>query len=187
MMMMGRPGARIRTPAKIATVGGLEDAALFAEVLLDRARSLSEDPTKETIVLVAHGAGSDRSNDHWKKNLASLVSQMEAMGGSEFRSIESDTWREDWPDKREAEITRIREIVTTATANSGRALIIPARTTGEGPARSLLEGLDFELGSGFAPSPQFTRWVEAQILEGAAQLGVRDARVPESSSSNAMN
>ncbi|MEM9176343.1 MAG: cobalamin biosynthesis protein CbiX [Myxococcota bacterium] len=175
MMMMGRPGARIRTPVRIASVGGLEDAPLFAEVLLERARALSEDPANETIVLVAHGAGSDRSNDHWKKNLASLTRQMEAMGGSAFRAIESGTWREDWPDKREAEIERIRALVAEAGSDGGRAIVVPARTTGEGPARHLLEGLDFALGSGFAPSPQFTRWVEKQILEGAARLGIEGA------------
>ncbi len=165
-------GPRIRSAARLVSVGGVEDHALFASALLDRARALSTSPSTETVVLTAHGSGSDEANGHWMKVLASLARQMKAQGGGEFRSIEFGTWREDWPKKREPEIERIRGLVKRASAGGGRALVIPTRTASEGPERELLEGLQYELGSGFAPSAQFSRWVEEQILEGARQLGV---------------
>jgi sirohydrochlorin ferrochelatase len=167
----GPPPPRIRSSALFTTTGGLEDSALFAEALLDRALALSKDPSKETIVLTAHGAGSDAQNAHWKKLLASLVSQMRAGKGAPFRAIEAGTWREDWPDKREPEIAAIRALVENGSKDGGRVIVIPARTTSEGPEKELLAGLRFELGSGFAPHPLFERWVEEQITAGIAALG----------------
>lgn len=167
----GAPGPRIHTRALVTSVGGVEDDPLFAEALLDRARALSKDPGKETVILVAHGYGDDRLNAHWRGVLDSLAVRMRE-GGSSFRAIHVGTWREDWDDKRPAEVEAIRGLVQGATADGGRALVIPARTTGTGPEKRLLEGLTFELGSGFAPSPQFTAWMERQVEEGARALGV---------------
>jgi sirohydrochlorin ferrochelatase len=166
----GPPPPRIRSSALFTTTGGLEDSALFAEALLDRALALSKDPAKETIVLTAHGAGPDAQNAHWKTLLASLVGQMRAGKGAAFRAIEAGTWREDWPDKREPEVAAIRAMVEKGSTDGGRVIVIPARTTSEGPEKELLAGLAFELGSGFAPHPLFERWVEEQIEAGIAAL-----------------
>jgi hypothetical protein len=166
----GPPPPRIRSSALFTTTGGLEDSALFAEALLDRALALSKDPAKETIVLTAHGAGPDAQNAHWKTLLASLVGQMRKGKGAGFRAIEAGTWREDWPDKREPEVAAIRAIVEKGSKDGGRVIVIPARTTSEGPEKELLAGLSFELGSGFAPHPLFERWVEEQIEAGIAAL-----------------
>ncbi|MEM7156599.1 MAG: cobalamin biosynthesis protein CbiX [Myxococcota bacterium] len=165
-------GPRIRSTAHMVSVGGIEDDALFAGALLGRARALSRDPSRETVLVVAHGAGEDEDNDHWNRVLESLARQMKEQGGNDFRAIEIGTWREDWPKKRGPEIERIRGIVERGSAN-GRVLVIPARTTLEGPERKLLQGLEYELGSGFAPSPEFLRWVEDQVIEGAGRLGIQ--------------
>lgn len=168
---MGAAGPRIRTATPVVSVGGLEDDALFAEALLARARELSDDPGLETIVLVAHGAGQDARNDHWKALLESLAAQMRSEGGGDFRAIETGTWREDWPDKREPEVARIRALVEAGSSEDGRVIVVPARTTGVGPASRFLEGLEYRIASGFAPSDAFERWLETQILAGARQLG----------------
>jgi len=164
------PPARIRTALRLATVGGLEDSPLFAEALLDRALSLSKDPARETVVLVAHGAGPDAQNDHWRGLLGSLATQMRAGAGAKFRAIKFGTWREDWPDKREPEIAAIRAMVEEGSRDGGRVIVIPARTTSEGPEDELLQGLTYVLGSGFAPHRLFEAWVEGQIRDGVAIL-----------------
>lgn len=166
--MMGSP-ERIRTALLTSTVGGLEDHQLFARALLDRARELSADPSRETLLITAHGAGADSDNDHWKDLLASIADQMRDLG-AEFEDIETVTWREDWPDKSEPEVARARELVESVTADGGRVLVVPARTTGEGPETRLLDGLPIEVGEGFAPHPLFARWVEEQIRAGAEAL-----------------
>lgn len=166
--MMGSP-ERIRTALLTSTVGGLEDHELFARALLDRARELSADPSRETLLITAHGTGADADNDHWKDLLASIADQMRDLG-AEFEDIETVTWREDWPDKSKPEVARARELVENVTAAGGRVLVVPARTTGEGPETRLLDGLPIEVGEGFAPHPLFTRWVEEQIQAGAEAL-----------------
>jgi hypothetical protein len=95
---------------------------------------------------------------------------MRASGGDRFRSIEVATWREDWPDKREAWIARVRAMVTAAQTDGGRALVIPARTNSRGPEREFLDGLNYSLGQGFAPHPLFARWVESQAEAGIDEL-----------------
>ena len=166
----GPPAPRIRTALPAATAGGLEDHPLFARALLDRARALSRDPSREVVLLVAHGLGDDAGNDHWERVLASIAAQMDDAEGAAFADIETVTWREDWPDKREPSVARAREIVERAAAAGRRVLVIPARTTGQGPAAELLEGLDFVLGEGFAPHPLFAEWVDGQVLEAAHEL-----------------
>ncbi|GIX28468.1 MAG: hypothetical protein KatS3mg123_2349 [Burkholderiales bacterium] len=164
------PRARIRAAVPMATAGGLEDDPLFAEALLDRAKALSREPSRETVILVAHGSGDDAANAHWLEVLDSLARQIKARGGEGFRAVRVATWREDWPEKRAPWIERVREMVKEATRDGGRALVIPARTNAQGHEREFLAGLEFELGEGFAPHPLFARWVEKQIQAGAATL-----------------
>lgn len=126
-------------------------------------------------MLVAHGTGSDRSNDIWVENLARLANHMRNIGGDQFRSIEYGTWREDWPDKRDIWVERIRGYVAKAGEDGGTALVIPARTNAQGPEDKFLKGLKYVHGEGFAPHPLFAKWVESQV-----QLGVEAlARKPE--------
>lgn len=169
-------GGRIRTPLIVTSFGGLEDHPLFAEALLDRARRLSREPGKETIILVAHGAGGDSQNAAWMQILERLAGQMRLMGGDQFRAIKFATWREDWPGKREEWIARVRDMVGKARRDNGRAIVIPARTNSVGPEAEFLEGLDYVLGEGFAPNPLFARWVELQIREGVTALSANDRR-----------
>lgn len=162
--------ARIRTAALVQSRGGMEDHPLFAQALLARATALSKDPARETVILTAHGARDDARNARWLELLESLARQMRAQGGQKFRAIRVATWREDWPGKREPWIAKVREMVQEAARAGGRALVIPARTTGVGPEREFLAGLDYALGEGFAPHPLFARWFEEQVRVGVAVL-----------------
>lgn len=171
----GVPGPRIETAAPVVTVGGLEAHPLFAEALLERARALSTDPGRETVILVAHGYGDEATNDHWRGVLDQLATWMRNNGGESFRAIRTGTWREDWPEQREAEVAAIRAMVEEASADGGRAIVIPARITGQGSEAQFLEGLRYVLGEGFAPSPQFDRWLDEQVAEGARRLGIAGA------------
>ena len=160
---------RIRSTLVMATAGGLEADPLFAAALLDRARALSRDPTRETVILTAHGAGPEDKNEQWLAILDRLCEQIKA-GGVPFRDVRYATWREDWPDKRDPWVAKVRSMVAEAERDGGRALVIPARTNGRGPEQRFLEGLTFDLGEGFAPHPLFLRWVEEQVEAGRAVL-----------------
>lgn len=169
------PPARIRAAVPIASVGGLEADPLFAAALLDRVRTLSKEPERETVILVAHGSGDDGKNEHWLRTLETLAGHMRSNGGDRFGAIRVATWREDWPDKRAPRVSAVREMVRAATSDGGRAIVIPARTTARGPEKEFLAGLEFELGEGFAPHPLFARWVEGQVQLGLTALKLSDA------------
>ena len=172
----GSPMPRIRTVLPIQTVGGLGSSPLFAAALLDRARELSRNPARDTIILVAHGSGDHRLNDEWLTVLKTIAEHMRVSGGDEFLAIKVATWREDWPDKRAPWVEKIRDMVEEAAKQGGRAIVIPARITGEGPERKFLSGLEYDLGSGFAPHPLFLQWVEEKIRDGIARFAnIRNA------------
>lgn len=158
------PAARIRSAAVLTTAGGLDDHPLFAKALVARAKELSRDPGRETVILTAHGTKEDARNAQWIALLESIADKMRANGGAAFREIRVATWREDWPDKREPWVARVRGWVEQASRDGG-VIVIPARTNGTGPEAKLLTGLDYRMGAGFAPHPLFARWVEEQVLQ----------------------
>lgn len=160
---------RILTALPVFWTGGYEDNPLFAAALFDRVLELSKEPTNETIILVAHGSVDDHQNETWLKRLQSIADHMRANGAKKFRDIKVGTWREDWPEKRKPWVKKIRDMVTEANQQNGTAIVIPARTTATGPEERFLDGLKFKLGTGFAPHPLFTQWVDDRVQDGLKQ------------------
>ncbi|MEF8794561.1 hypothetical protein [Thiohalorhabdus sp.] len=148
---------------------------LLARCLADRAPSLSEDPGRETVRLTGHGCRQYAADREWLAPLERLAERMRAAGGDGFRAIRVATWCE----KREQSVASIREMVRKVSRDGGRALLIPARTTGTGPAEELLPDMDFALGEGFVSHPLFEDWLHAQVQtafaryreEGRGRLG----------------
>lgn len=89
------------------------------------------------------------------ENRATIADTMRARGGDAFRDIQYHTWREDWVELRQVTIPEIRRMVETASAGDGTAIVIPARTTAQGPAKDCLGDLDSRYGTGFAPHTLF--------------------------------
>jgi len=143
---------------------GLADAPEMAEVLAQRARELSRDPAHEDVLILAHGPGDDAENQRW---LELINARAEAVRQAlPFRRVEVETLREDWPDKRQAAETRIRDYVQRASKEGGRAIVIPYRVQGFGPYAQVLAGLDYASdGHGLVPHPQVERWVRRQAEE----------------------
>lgn len=160
------PPMRLRTNALVVTEGGLGNSPLFAKAMLDRANKLAVEKAKDTVILVAHGKGTDSANDQWLTVLASLAEQMKSMGGDEFKDIQYQTWQEDWKDKRGDRINAVVGMVEKANQDGGHAIVIPARTTGKGRAARFLNSVEFIAGEGFAPHPLFSQWVESQLKRG---------------------
>jgi len=169
MHMMTGPPKRVVSSSEFYTTGGLEDSPLFAEALLDRAIGLSENPEKETVVIVGHGTRTEEGNTRWMNNLETITAHMEktaAEMGYNFRDFKFENWREDWPELRDKHINNVREMVKRASEDGGTAIVVPARTTKGGHAQRWLSDLDFKHnGEGFAPHPLFVEWVEGLIQE----------------------
>lgn len=168
---MGRLPDRVRSSAVFYTIGGVEDDPLFAEVLLERALSISQRPEEETVILVAHGLGDDQGDEHWRAILRSLASQMQEMAETKFKEIKAATWREDWPDKRTQAVAEVRTLIQQAQQNGGRALVVAARLEGNDPGDEFLAGIDFLYNEeGFSGHPNFSKWIAQEIEAAVAKI-----------------
>lgn len=154
---------RIDTVSAFAlSTQGLADASEMGALLFERARALSQEPSSESVLIIAHGPEDDAENARW---LAYIDAQAEAVRtAAPFRRVQVETLREDWPEKRVAAEARIRAFVEQAGADGGRAIVIPYRVAGFGPYASVLEGLDYASdGRGLLPSSQVEHWVRGQV------------------------
>lgn len=143
----------------ILSYEGVGESALIDEILRDRVRSLSTDPRRESILILAHGPGDDRENERWLANMNRRMAPLSDLGP--FREIRCETLREDWPDRRNAAEQRIREFVERAAGDGGRCIVVPFRVAGFGPYKDVLVGLDYVADEkGFCPHPNMTKWVE---------------------------
>ena len=156
---------RIETNAAFAlTRDGLADAAEMGAVLARRAKTLSKAPSRESVLILAHGPGDDAENARW---IAQIDQRAQAVRqAAPFRQVQVDSLREDWPDKRVAAEARVRAFVEAASKDGGTAIVIPYRIQGFGPYAKVLEGLTYASdGQGLLPSPEVEQWVHRQARD----------------------
>jgi sirohydrochlorin cobaltochelatase len=156
---------RIETKAAFAlSKEGLAEAPEMGAVLAERARALSQDPGRESVLIVAHGPQDDAEDQRWLTQIgarADLVRQ-----AAPFKRVHVETLREDWPEKRVESEARIRVFVEQASQDGGRAIVIPYRVAGFGPYARVLEGLSYASdGRALLPSIEAERWVRRQAEE----------------------
>ena len=156
------PFWRIDTQASFAlSREGLGEADEMDQVLEERVRSLSHEPAKEDVLILAHGPGDDQENERWIAEINQRTVRFRRDPG--FRRIEVMTLREDWPEKREEAEERIRAFVTRANEEGGEAIVVPFRVFGFGPYEEVLEGLEFSSnGKGLIPHVAVSQWLDRQ-------------------------
>ncbi len=156
---------RIQTSAAIVMSRyGVADSPLIEQILTDRVRALSNDPNRESVLILGHGPGDDGENERWLAKMT-LRSQGIRLVGA-FRRIQCETLREDWPDKRADAEKRIRQFVEDGNRDDGRVIVIPFRVAGFGPYKEVLDGLTYVAdGRGFCPHPNMTRWIRETARE----------------------
>lgn len=154
---------RIDTTSTFAlTTQGLAEAPEMGAVLVERARALSQDPARESVLILGHGPEDDAENERW---LARIDARAAAVRGAlPFRRVQVETLREDWPEKRADAEARIRAFVAEAGRDGGRAIVIPYRVAGFGPYASVLKDLTYVSdGKGLIPSVGVEQWVRRQV------------------------
>ncbi len=139
---------------------GLYDSSEIAAVMVSRVLDLSQDASRESVLVLAHGEGDDDLNSQWLAKLSALATQIKT--AAPFRAVRVETLREDWKEKREVAEERIRGFVTERSRD-GEVIVVPFRVFGFGPYRQVLEGLDYVSdGRGILPSPGVTNWIRHQ-------------------------
>ena len=141
---------------------GLADAPEVEAILVERARALSRDPSREDVLLLAHGPGDDERNARW---IAAIDARAEALRRAfPFHSIVVETLREDWPDKRAEAERRIRARIRASLDAGRNPIVIPFRVYGFGPYAEVLEGLAYAAdGRGLLPHAAISAWITRQI------------------------
>lgn len=165
--------------AGTVNVKRLEHFVETGRILADRARSLSREPDKEDVLVLAHGPGDDRENEPW---IASIDARAEEIRRAvPFHVVEVHTLREDWPDRRRLAEQRIRVSVERASNSGRRAIVIPLRVHGFGPYAEVLDGLEYVAdGRGLLPDSRVSEWIAGQ----AAELREGPFRTPQSRNSS---
>lgn len=164
------PPRQIRSAAIFSTFGGYEEKADVAQVLHERIMAISQNPSKETVILLAHGTGSDESNERWVSVMNANIEKLRRDPHcARLKALKAMTVREDWPKLREKAVKEVREYIEESTKD-GRVLVISNRLYGSGQYSKMLDGLDFEMnGEGFL-SPIITDWLDQSIQQVTEEL-----------------
>ena len=128
-----------------STFGGYEEDAVTVQILHERIMEISQNPSEETVILLAHGTGSDESNQRWLSAINTNIEKLrEDTHCAKLKAIKAMTVREDWPKLRKKAVEEVREFIKES-GKTGRVLVISNRLYGPGPYPKMLAGLDFEL------------------------------------------
>jgi sirohydrochlorin ferrochelatase len=154
---------QIRNSAIINTFGGYEEDSLIAGIFLERIKEFSKKPEEETIILLAHGGSNDQAEIIRKKRMKKHIDWVQKQFSHPFKKITGLALREDWPEKRENALSKIKNIINEGN-KEGKVIIISNRLYGTGPYKHFLKGLNYEMNSkGLAPHPNLTKWLEKGI------------------------
>jgi sirohydrochlorin ferrochelatase len=164
MMMDGSfdPTTPIKSPVPIRMTSALDGHPLVAEILLARASSISQEPKREVVVIVAHGPVPDDDNAKWLADMQSLAERMRAI--NRFKQIEYLTLRDDAPEEVRAKATaELRSVVERATGEHNRVLVVPLLLSYGGIEEGIkkrLDGLTYAMSSqGLLPDERLAQWV----------------------------
>lgn len=164
------PMEPIPTTSSLAlTPHGLYDADEIGEIVVERVRTLSREPSRESVLVLAHGEGDDDVNSEWVQQIERITRGIQAIGP--FSAVRVETLREDWSDKRKPAEKRIRQFVLEGD-KKGDVLVIPFRLFGFGPYRKVLEGLEYRAdGVGLLPHQEVTNWLMREASDCFASQG----------------
>lgn len=147
------------TPVAIVPVG-LASQTVVAEIIAERVLRLSQNPTRESVLLLAHGMGREAANDTLMAQLDRVAARVAA--AAQFREVRVETLREDWAEKRVAAEERIRGFVFRS-GEHGTAIVVPVRVFGFGPYADVLQGLEYvHDGRGLLPNRRVGDWIVEQ-------------------------
>ncbi|MCC5793672.1 MAG: hypothetical protein JJT85_02920 [Chromatiales bacterium] len=150
----------------------LNDDPMVAEMLLDYALDISENPANETIMVLAHGAsGKNAAEDNVKElvilnNLARYIVEDGGFSSGFGFLLQDDAP----PEIRAQNVERMREKVGEANARGERVLVVTnliGSRTIQAKMRQDLAGMDYRLNArGLSEHENFTVWIGEMIREG---------------------
>lgn len=160
------PTTPVRRRVPIRMTRALDDDPLVADILVDRATAISHDPSKEVVVLVAHGPVPDDDNARWLDHmgrLAALVRERIPFARVDYLTVRDDAGEP----VRAAAAAELRAVVNRGRSEGRRVLVVPlllAYGGIEAGIRTRLEGLEFTMSpQALLPDARVARWIVDRV------------------------
>ncbi|MGI9342023.1 MAG: hypothetical protein ACR2QV_04195 [Gammaproteobacteria bacterium] len=163
---------RVSTTAEISFMSPPNDDPIVAEMLLDHAMEISENPAEEVVIVVAHGPSLPADNVKQLVIMDNLAKFVKDDGG--FAAVYSATLQDDAPpEMRDANVAKLRAMVEQAHADGKRPIIVTsligARTI-QKKLRKDLAGLDYAFNAkGLVQHDLFVTWIGETVREELAR------------------
>lgn len=184
----GHPGAaahahalsteRVKIRSPFVLTPALDEHPVVLDILAERAKALSKDPSREVVLLVGHGPVDEQADRAWNRTLRNLCADLRKRGG--YRAVKGATLRDDAPPAvRKKAVDGLRALAARSSAE-GRVLVVPylvARGGIEGKVLDALKGLKFAWDARtLMPHPAIARWVEESAAAGSRKEDMRRFR-----------
>ena len=158
------PASPIKTIVPVRMTAAFNRHPLIAQIVADRAKSISSTPANEAVILVAHGPVPDADNRRWLEDMGVLAEQVRT--SAPYASVDYMTVRDDaGPAMREAATKDLRSRVEKQVAAGRKVLIVPHLMSFGGieqGIRKRLEGLTYTMTSqALMPDDRIIEWVRA--------------------------
>lgn len=170
--------ARPTTTVPLRVTRALDDAPEMAQVLAERARAITADPTGRALFLVAHGPNTAEEHAEWMRHLRIVAARVRELSG--FADVRVEMVRDDAPAPVRAEgVRRVRELIELQRAATGRTVTVVPVLVSKGRVSKEkftadLAGLDITYeGTPLLPHPLLARWIERRVTE-TVQASVAD-------------
>lgn len=159
------PRAKVKVPLVMGE--GLGNDPVAADILLSRAREMSRDAERESVLIVARGAGDEAKNGLVRMNLDAITTKVTADGP--FMVVQGALLRpptEKKPRQDEDSLRALRTAIKNLSVRS-RVILVPhllARDGTERAWRKKLDNLFFRWkGKAMLPDARLVWWVEGQV------------------------
>ena len=167
---------QIKTDANIIFIEPPGDDPFVAEILLDYANQISTDPSKEVVIIVAHGPSETKDNQEQLALMDNLAKIVKEDGG--YSEVLSATLQDDAPlVVRDANVAKLRGMVETAQADGKEAILVTnliGAYTIQSKLRKDLKGLDYKFNAkGLVQHETFVEWIGESVRTEIERGGLR--------------
>ena len=154
--------SQVQSDAQILIANPPGDDPLIAEILLDHAMDISEDPENEVVIIAAHGPSFEDDNKKVLAELDDLAKIVREDG--DFADVQAMTLQDDAPTEiRERNVAKLRSMVEAAAADGKQVLIVTnliGTRTIQAKLRDDLKGLDYKFNkNGIVSHDNFMKWM----------------------------
>ncbi|RXT07805.1 sirohydrochlorin chelatase [Ammoniphilus sp. CFH 90114] len=152
----------IPSKARFIWCSPLESHPLVKEILIERIRSLSMDPSRESLLLIGHGSEVEGFHQRWEQLMSTLIDDIKERFG--FREVSYATFHPDRIRERAGELSK-----------KGRLIVVPFFLS-EGyftkiaiPRR--LQGVESHYsGEALLPHPLISTWLTGTVKDAKDRL-----------------